>query len=780
MISRYLIIIFVGLASIVSSQVSLNYKTPNADILKLADVSPPPSIRLDAAGKRAILLHRNSFKTIEELSEPELKLAGLRINPNNNSSSRGLSFYNATILDVASGKESKITGLPVDAKLTSPSWNHKQNKITVLNIKASTVELWVVDLDAKSAKKLTEGVNNNLGNPVSWMKDDKSVLVNKVPADRKSIIDRNSQVPTGPTVSESEGKQAQNRTYQDLLKNPTDEYNFEQLARSEIVQIDVATYKITKWMPANLCDAISLSPDGQKILLRTIQKPFSYLVPYDRFPFHVDVYDKAGKLIKNVYKSPLIEDVPKGFSATVKGPRGITWRRDTDADLVWVEALDEGDPAKKVEYRDAVFTLQAPYTGEKKELAKTKDRYAGIMWGDANTAVIMESWYDTRKIKTSIFNPSNPDAPSVVFNERNSQNIYADPGDFVTEQNKNGSYILAIDKGSLFLVGDGYSAKGKNPFVDKYEIVTQKKTRLYESSLKEKLESISSALDVRKGLFLTSIESKTEYPNFYIRDINANTAKQVTFNKNPFEAIQNVHKEVINYKRYDGVDLTGTLYLPIGYNKEKKDKLPLLMWAYPREFKDASTASQTTSSPYQFTYLNYGSPLYWVARGFAVLDNAAFPILGEGDKEPNDNFIEQLVGNGKAAIDAVDALGYVDRAKVAVGGHSYGAFMTANLLSHSNLFAAGIARSGAYNRTLTPFGFQSEQRTYWDAPEVYNEMSPFQNANKMKTPLLLIHGEDDNNSGTFPLQSERYFVSIRPSTPLKIPIYQDVYYKPVG
>lgn len=236
---------------------------------------------------------------------------------------------------------------------------------------------------------------------------------------------------------------------------------------------------------------------------------------------------------------------------------------------------------------------------------------------------------------------------------------------------------------------------------------------------------------------------------------------QLTFNKNPFEILANVHKEVIHYKRADGVDLSGTLYLPLGYDKNKKEKLPLLIWAYPQEYKDKNTASQNDKNPNEFTFPYYGSFVYWVTKGYVVLDDASFPIIGENGKEPNDSFIEQLVANGRAAIDAVDKLGYIDRTKVAVGGHSYGAFMTANLLTHSDDFACGIARSGAYNRTLTPFGFQNEQRNYWDAPEVYNTMSPFMHADKMKKPILLIHGEADNNPGTFTLQTERYFQALK-------------------
>ena len=278
----------------------------------------------------------------------------------------------------------------------------------------------------------------------------------------------------------------------------------------------------------------------------------------------------------------------------------------------------------------------------------------------------------------------------------------------------------------------------------------------------ENLEQINKVINAKEGILLTSIETSNTFPNYFIRNTKKRIApQQITFFKNPFESIKDVYKEVINYEREDGIPLSGTLYLPAGYDLNKQEKLPMILWAYPREYKDASTAGQVTSSPHTFTSPSYGSPVFWVTLGYAVLYAAAFPIIGEGDKEPNDSFREQLVANGKAAIDAVDKLGYIDRNRIAVGGHSYGAFMTANLLSHCDLFAAGIARSGAYNRTLTPFGFQSEERSYWEAPEVYYNMSPFMHADKMKTPLLLIHGVADHNSGTYPLQSERYFNALK-------------------
>ena len=442
------------------------------------------------------------------------------------------------------------------------------------------------------------------------------------------------------------------------------------------------------------------------------------------------------------------------------GKRSFSWRSDKPASLVYAEALDGGDPANEVEYRDEVFQLEAPFNGEGKSLFKSLNRFSGILWGNDEIAIAYDYWWNTRNTKTYKFNPSNSDSEVSILSDRNYQDSYSDPGDFVTERNEYGSYVLSMKDGMAYLLGDGHSEEGQFPFLDAMSLETGKTKRVYQSQYTDKLERLDD-FDVKTGELRVNIQSPTEFPNMFIRNLATGKLTQITHFKNPFKSIQDVHKEVITYEREDGLQLSGTLYLPVGYDKTAKEKMPMILWAYPREYKDKSSASQNTSNPNGFTYPYWGSPLYWVNKGYVVLDNAAFPIVGEGDEEPNDSFRSQLVANAKAAIDAVDNMGYIDRDRVAVGGHSYGAFMVANLLSHSDLFAAGIARSGAYNRTLTPFGFQSEERSYWEAPEVYYTMSPFMHADKMKTPLLLVHGAADNNSGTYPMQSERYFNALK-------------------
>ena len=744
------------------AQENVTYQKPHKSILDLVDVQLAPFVLMDDDKEFMVMISRDNYKSIEELSQEELRLAGLRIDPKTNIGSRTNYFNNIQIKNIKKKKAKaiQVKGLPKNPRLTNFTWSPDQSKIACTNTSTEGVEVWILDIEKASVKRLTDArVNANLRDVINWFEDGKSLLVKMIADDKQALINTDDAIPIGPTISTNEGKKAQNRTYQDLLKNKNDEYNFEQLAHSEIYKISLNGKK-EKWLGSAMYWGVTFSPDGNYVMVSTVEKPFSYLVPYNRFPSKTVIYTKDAKPVETVVEVPLIEDLPQGFMARRTGRRNFSWRADKPSTLVFVEALDGGNPENKVPHRDEIFQLEAPFNSTPVSLIKSVGRYYDIEWANDNIAVLHDYWWNTRNTKSYVFDPSNPSKEAIKIWDRNYQDRYSDPGGFVMKRNKMGSSVIAMKNGEAFLIGDGFSDKGQFPFLDKINLNTNTSNRLYQSKFTDKLEEIRD-YDADKNEILVRIESPNEYPNYYFKNSQNNKSRQLTAFENPFKGMQNVHKEVIKYKRDDGVDLSGTLYLPVGYDKAKKEKMPMILWAYPTEFKDKSTAAQNTKNPNEFTYPFYGSPIYWVMRGYVVLDGASFPVVGEGDTEPNDSFREQLVANAKAAIDAVDELGYIDRNRVAVGGHSYGAFMVANLLSHSDLFAAGIARSGAYNRTLTPFGFQAEERTYWEAPEVYYTMSPFMHAEKMKTPLLLIHGEADNNSGTYPMQSERYFNALK-------------------
>ncbi len=742
------------------AQETLTYQKPSAEILQLAEYDRPPAVFMDSKKEWMIFSYRPTYKSLEDLNQEEIKLAGLRVNPTTNISSTMAYSNNLKIRRRTDKTETQVQGLPQNPRIASYSFSPDETKLAFTNTTAKGVELWVVDLATATARRLTaDNLNANTGSPYAWYKDGTALLVRQVPENRPALLNPKAALPTGPTVSTADGKVSQNRTYQDLLKNPLDETNFETLMRAELVRVPLSG-NAQKVKDADFYLGMSFSPDGSYLMLTTLHRPYSYIVPLGRFPMTTTVYDRNMAVVKTVNEVPLTEVMPKGFSATRTGRRELGWRDDRPATLFFAEALDGGDPAQKVDFRDALYTWDAPFSGNPQPLFKTAQRFEDIQWGNEQVAVVTDSWYDTRSQRTYLLNPAT--GASRLVEDRNSQDVYSDPGNFKTRKNVFGRNVIDIEKGKAYLIGEGFTKDGQFPFIDEIDLSDLTKKRLYTSKLKGAKETLIDILDARKGEALVVEQSSTRYPNYYVRNIKTGKASPLTSFANPFSSLNGVYKEVIHYKRKDGVDLSGTLYLPAGYDrKNPKQKLPLLIWAYPAEYKDKATAGQNTQNPNDFTFPYYGSFVYWVAKGYAVLDDAAFPIIGEGSTEPNDSFIPQLAANAEAAIDAVDKMGVIDRKRVAVGGHSYGAFMTANLLTHTNLFACGIARSGAYNRTLTPFGFQSEQRNYWDVPQVYNTMSPFMHADSMKTPLLLIHGDADNNPGTFTLQTERYFQALK-------------------
>jgi dipeptidyl aminopeptidase/acylaminoacyl peptidase len=739
------------------------FQLPPTSILQLADYERAPQVSIDTRKEYILFSYRSTYKNLDDLNQKEMSMGGLRINPVTNIASSSNYINNFKVRKVSEIEPIQVEGLPTHCLITFVTWSPDEKKVAFTNTTAKGVELWVLDIASAQAQRLTNPIiNANLGNPFNWLRDSKRLLVRLLPKNRPELINQNNAIATGPIVSVTDGSKSQNRTYPDLLKNATDEANFVTLATSELHTVDLnGNLKLFK--EANMYASESFSPNGEYLLVTTLRKPFSYIVPLYRFPMLSIVYDLDGNIVKTVNEVPLSEVLPKGFMAARNGKRQMNWRSDKPATLYYVEAEDGGDPKNKVDFRDGVYLWAAPFINAPELLTKTIQRFSNIIWGNSTTAILQDEWYDTRNEKTYLIDPTKLGEIGKIIADRNFQDIYSDPGTFETWKNTYGKYVLAIADNCLFRIGEGHTHQGQFPFIDSLNLDTLKTERLYQSAYTDKIEEIFDIEDYHKGEALVRIQSKNEFPNYYFRSFRKkDTLTQVTHFQNPFESIKDVHKEVIKYKRADGVELSGTLYLPAGYDCETKaEKLPLLIWAYPAEYKDKFSAGQSSANSNEFTYPYYGSFVYWVTRGYAVLDDAAFPIIGEGKTEPNDTFIEQLVSNAQAAIDAVDSLGYINREKVAVGGHSYGAFMTANLLTHCNLFTCGIARSGAYNRTLTPFGFQSEQRNYWDTPDLYNQMSPFMTADKMKTPILLVHGEADNNPGTFTLQTERYFQALK-------------------
>lgn len=755
---KFILPFFLLFSTAVSAQENVTFQKPAPEILELADYKRPPSVQISPDKQWVLLMTRPTYKSLADLGQEEIRLAGIRINAKTKISSTE-TYFNELQIQSLDGKTSyQVAGLPENPQLSNLAFSPDSKKLAFTHTGENGVSLWVLDLASQQVKQLLDyRLNAVLHDPFMWYKDSERLLISWNETDQEFDLSE-EQLPTGPVVSTSDGTVSQLRTYQDLLKNPQDEKAFETLVGSELAWIDL-NGQIEKFQSSAMHYHSSFSPDGQYVLITTLKRPFSYIVPYRSFPQETSVYDLKGNLVKQVNETPLIEVMPKGFSSVRTGKRSISWRSDQPATLYYVEALDGGNANEPAEFRDELFTWEAPFGDQPRSVMQLADRYAGVAWGNEDYALVYSQWYDTRNLKTFVLNPKTLE--SRLLHDRNRQDIYNDPGQPHFEKNKLGAYSLYVKNNKTYWLGRGYTPEGEYPFIEELDMKTLKSKRVYTAPESELQERIASVIDIDKGDVLISLQSASQFPNYFAKNIKSAKQQAVTHIENPFASLADVHKEVLDYKRKDGVALSGTLYLPPNYDRNSGERLPLLIWAYPREYKDKNTAGQSTNNPKEFTFPSYGSFIYWVMKGYAVLDNAAFPIVGEGEKEPNDSFIPQLVANAEAAIDAVDALGYADRNRVAVGGHSYGAFMTAHLLSNSNLFAAGIARSGAYNRSLTPFGFQSEQRNLWDDPELYITMSPFFSVNRVKAPVLLVHGEADNNPGTFTLQTERYFQALK-------------------
>ncbi len=742
------------------TQDATGYQTPPKPLADLVNAPLTPSVSVNTKGTLMLILERSDLPTIAELSQPELRLAGLRINPATNGGSRQAYVTNIKVKKMGDLSETQVSGLPSNPQMGGMLWSPDETKLAFTNTTANKIELYILDIPTAKARKISKlAINGTMGTPFTWFSDSKNLLVRSI-SETRGKAPEVSRVPNGPNVQENLGKKAQAPTYQDMLKNETDAGLFEYYCSAQIVKMNL-NGKTEPISTAGIKGNMSTSPDGKYIIVESIERPFSYLVTYRSFPIKTQVLDKDGKLVKELAANPLNENAPWSPDATTPYPRGFGWRSDAPATVYWVQAQDGGDPKKKVDVRDKVFALNAPFTSEPKVIYEATARFRGFTWGNDKVALADEYWWQTRRSVTKIVNPSNPSAPSVLF-DQSSEDRYNDPGEPEMRRNQYGRFVLDMNKNNeLYFFGAGASAEGDRPFVDVRNLSNKEVKRVWRSEAPV-FERPIAVIDAEKGLIVTTREKPDENPNYYVRNVNNPTGdlKQITAFSHPNPGVKGITKKLLRYKREDGVDLTATLYLPAGYTKDQ-GPLPTFLWAYPTEYKDKSNAGQVNGSPYQFNRISYQGAAAMATMGYAVLDNASIPIVGEGDKEPNDTYIEQLVSSAKAAIDEGVRLGVVDSSRVGVGGHSYGAFMTANLLTHSNLFKAGIARSGAYNRTLTPFGFQAEPRNYWQAQDIYHKMSPFTYADKMKTPMLLIHGEADNNTGTYPVQSERYYSALK-------------------
>lgn len=729
------------------------YQKPPQAILDVLNAPATPLASVSPAKDYLLLAEPVRYPPIAELAQPMLRLAGLRINPNTNGPHRPLANLSLTLKKISGGAETKIA-LPPGARPEMPEWSPDGKRFAFTNTTAGGIELWVGTAATATARRIAGvRINAAYSDPIHWMPDSRALLVQLVPAVRGKAPAAHF-VPAGPNIQESSGKEAAVWTFQDLLKSQHDEALLEYYATAQLALVDIVSGQTTPVGRPAMFETLSPSPDGKHLLVARTRRPFSYLYTHSFFPKEVEVWDRAGKIAHKLASLPLADAVPQDGVPT--GPRSYSWRPTEPATLVWVEALDGGNPKNKAPFRDHVLMLKAPFSGAPAELAKLRHRFAGLLWSEKDSiALLTEYERERRWVRTFLLRANDPASPPSEIWSRDTRDRYKDPGTPLTRMAPGGRRVLEQDGDSIYLSGTGSSPKGDRPFLDRFNLRTLRAERLFRCD-ETSYETVAGLLAADGSRFLTRRETPADPPNYFVRA--GAELRSLTKFPDPAPQLRRIQKQLVTYTRPDGVQLSFTLYLPPGYRKGTR--LPTVVWAYPLEYNDPDTAGQIAGSTQRFTSITGMSHLFYLLAGYAVLDSATMPVVGD-PKTANNTYIEQIVASAKAAIDKAAEMGVTDPARVGVGGHSYGAFMTANLLANSDLFRAGVARSGAYNRTLTPFGFQSERRTLWEAPEIYLRMSPFMRADKLKTPILLIHGEADNNSGTFPIQSERLYQAIR-------------------
>jgi dipeptidyl aminopeptidase/acylaminoacyl peptidase len=768
---------FFLVAALAASAGAAGYDQPPKAILDVMRAPSPPSAQVSPTQDTILLVSQQDYPPLSRVATPFLRLAGARIEPGNHSKHDTPGGYGIRscirsfeLVRIADGVRTAVE-LPAAACPESPAWSADGKLFAFANVASTSVELWIGD--ARSGKvRQVPGVRLNpmFGSELQWMPDQKTLLVKLVP-DKLGAPPAKPLVPAGPSIQETGGAQGQSSTYEnrDTLGNGHDEDLFDYYAASQIALVDATSSAITPVGTVGLYDLLESAPDGRHLLVSAIHKPYSYVTTHDRFPRRVEVWDTANRdrpAVQIIAKLPLADRVP--IHGVPLGPRDFFWRPSEPATLLWAEALDGGDWNVKVAARDKVMLQKAPFQSAALEITRTEQRFQGVSWSERPEIALVQEYDHNRHWRRAVlFNVDDPQQRSRVLWDLSSEEKYANPGRPVHRQLANGFWVVRVDGDSIYLAGNGSSPDGDRPFLDRLDLKTQKSERLFRSD-KESHERFLAFRGADPRSFLTWHQSVNEPPNAYLRTLGAalqapasesvfaSSRAAVTQIGDPTPAVRAIKKRLVKYKRADGLDLSFTLYTPPGY--QEGTRVPTILYAYPRDYADASKAAQVTGSQATFTRLrNYRLLLL---AGYAIIDNASFPIIGD-PKKAYDTYLEQLVADAKAAVDEAVRLGVADPKRIGVTGHSHGALMTVNLLAHSELFRAGVATSGSYNKTLTPFGFQNERRSVWAAPEVYRKASPFFFADKLKTPLLIIHGADDANPGTTPLQASKLYEALR-------------------
>lgn len=755
------------------------YNQPPKSILDVMHAPSPPMPRVSPTQDTILLVSWQDYPSISRVSTPFLRLAGVRVEPRNHSKHDTPGGYGITpcardleLVHIADGVRTHIA-LPADACPSTPVWAADGKRFAFVNIAPEAVELWIGDAKTGEVHPVPGAHLNPMFNgEMQWMPDQKTLLVKLVP-EGLGAPPPEPVVPSGPSIQETMGEKGQSSTYEnrDTLGNSHDEDLFDYYAASQLAFVDAATASIKPVGKPRNYESLSAAPDGNHILVAAIHKPYSYVTTYDRFPQEVEVWDVSDRSrvrVHTVASLPLADRVP--IAGVPLGAREFSWRATEPATLVWAEALDGGDWNVKVPARDKILLLKAPFNSPAIEITRTEQRYVGFAWSERPATALLNEYDENRHWRqTFVVDVDDQSRKPRLLWDLSTDEKYANPGSPVERQLANGSWVVRQDGDSIFLAGTGSSPDGDRPFLDRLDLNTLKSERLFRCD-KTSYERFLSFTGPDTRTFLTWHQSPADPPNAFARTLGksiiddapageaalASTSVAITRIPDPTPEVRAIKKRLVKYKRADGLDLSFTLYTPPGY--KEGTRVPTILYAYPLDYADASKAGQVVGSQETFTQLRQYKLL--LLAGYAIIDNASFPIIGD-PKKAYDTYLEQLVADAKAAVDEAVRLGVADPDRIGVTGHSHGALMTANLVAHSDLFRAGVATSGSYNKTLTPFGFQSERRSVWAATDVYLKVSPFFFADKLKTPLLIMHGAEDANPGTTPIQSIKLYEAIR-------------------
>jgi len=736
------------------------YQIPDSDIVSIIDAPPTPVASL-APGRRFVaLVHYETHPPVAHLARPYLALAGLRIDPSLGGRQRTRRLVGLSVIALPAGQPRRIE-LPEGRSVSMPVWAPDGRRFAFTVDQADGIAVWVADAQAAIAaevpglrvRDVLGGDPTSPGSTVRWSRDGATLLVLGSPAPPGPP----GPEPIEPQTEESAGKRTQMATFTDLLRTDADADVFEALATTVPLRVEPDSGAATELGPPALYYYLSDSPDGAHLLVYRLQRPFSFRVPFPYFARRVEVWTASGQLERVIADLPVSDEVPRQGVPT--GPRMVSWEESMPASLVWAEALDGGDPMAKVDHRDEILRLPAPFDESPQSSVLVEQRCLG--WYDMAATghlLVTEHDRDRRWLTSRLCDLAAPDSSRVIF-DHSADEAYLDPGTPMMTVHPDGTRTVLQDGHQIYLRGQGASPEGDRPFLDGLDLADLSSKRLWQSPA-DALEQVLGFAGDDRGSVLIWHESRSEPPNLVVTRLDGTERLQLTSYPDPHPQLTGMDKQLLSYDRGDGVQLTGMLHLPPGYDQQRDGPLPLVIWAYPLDYGDAATAGQVRGTTERFTRLMAAEPIWFVLRGYAVLQGATMPVIGDPETM-NDSYVEQITAAAAGHIRALVERGIADPRRVAVGGHSYGAFMTANLLAHTDLFAAGIARSGAYNRSLTPFGFQTERRNFWEAMPVYDRVSPFRYADKIAAPLLLIHGGRDANSGTFPIQSERLFQAIQ-------------------